>query len=210
MEQKEVESVTIDAREIQPMDRHRRIFEEFLALKPGQELHVLVDHDPEHLVAHMKHEKLPLDDSAYRSYRQEDGTFVGVFRRSPDNVDDDNIKVTSIDRERSYLKDKFNPVAIYASDNYKVIITYIKAGQFIPVHSPTTDLIFAVFKGTGSAFAGEKEVPLLPGSVIIVPGGEKRGIKAKTDMEALHVVSPVPDENDHMEVMRKLLENSYL
>ena len=210
MEAKEIESVTIDARTIEPSDRHRKIFEQFLALGPGQELHVIVDHDPVHLVAHMKHEQLPLDESAYKSYQQSDGTFVGVFRRSPEASEDSKVKVTSIDEERSYLADKFNPVAIYASDNYKVIITYIKAGQFIPVHSPSTDLIFAVFKGTGSAFAGEKEVPLLPGSIMVVPGGEKRGVKAKTDMEALHVVSPIPDEGDHMEVVKKLNANSYL
>ena len=210
METKEVEFVTIDAREIPPIDRHRRIFEEFLALKPGQELHVLVDHEPEHLVAHMKHEKLPLDESAYRSYRQNDGTFVGIFRRLPDSTENDKAKITSIHMERSYLEDKFNPVAIYASNSYKVIITYIRAGQFIPVHSPSTDLIFAVFKGTGSAFAGGKEIPLQPGSIMIVPGGEKRGVKAETDMEALHVVSPIPDENDHMELMKKLMRNSYL
>jgi quercetin dioxygenase-like cupin family protein len=101
-------------------------------------------------------------------------------------------------------------VGIYGTDNYKVIITYIKAGQFIPVHSPSTDLIFAVFTGTGTAFAGNREVPLNPGSILVVPGGEKRGIRAERDMEALHLVSPVPDDSDHTEVMKKLLKNSYL
>ncbi len=210
METKQVEPVIIDARTIPPSERHGRIFERFLSLKSGQELHVIVDHDPAHLVEHMKHEGLPIDNSAYRSYRDDNGTFTGIFRKLQNAPEEDRIKVTSIHRERAYLNDRFSPVGIYATDSYKVIITYIKAGQFIPVHSPSTDLIFAVFTGTGTAFAGDNEVPLIPGSILVIPGGEKRGIKAKTDMEALHVVSPVPDESDHMEVMEKLLKNSYL
>ena len=210
METKQADPIKIDAREIPPSERHRRIFELFFSLKPGQELHVLADHDPAHLVEHMEHEGLPLDASAYRSCRNDDGTFLGIFPRYQGNNGDEKVKVTSLDEERSYLPDRFSPVGIYASENYKVLITYIKAGQFIPVHSPSTDLIFAVFKGTGTAFAGKREVPLLPGSILVVPGGEKRGIMAKTDLEAIHVVSPVPDENDHLEVMKKLLENSYL
>ena len=210
MKTKQFDPVIIDASRIPPAERHRRIFEQFFSLKPGQELHVMVDHDPVHLVEHMKHEGLPIDNSAYRSYRDEDGTFTGIFRRLQNSPGEDRVKVTSIDKERVYLKDRFNPVGIYGTDNYKVIITYIKAGQFIPVHSPSTDLIFAVFTGTGTAFAGNGEVPLNPGSILVVPGGEKRGIRAETDMEALHFVSPVPDDSDHTEVMKKLLKNSYL
>ena len=45
--------------------------------------------------------------------------------------EEDRIKVTSIDKERAYLNDRFSPVGIYATDSYKVIITYIKAGQYL-------------------------------------------------------------------------------
>ena len=210
METKQHDPVTIDAMEIPPPERHKKIFETFLSLKPGQELHVRVDHDPAHLLEHMKHEGLPVDASAYTSHMGDDGIFIGIFPRSLETLPPEKVKITSIDGERSYLPDRFSPVGIYASENCKVLITYIKAGQFIPVHSPSTDLTFAVFKGTGKAFAGEREVELLPGSIIVVPGGEKRGIRAETDMEALHIVSPVPDENDHLEVMKKLQENRYL
>ena len=78
METKQVEPVIIDARTIPPSERHRRIFERFLSLKSGQELHVIVDHDPVHLVEHMKHEGLPIDNSAYRSYR--DGKWACLSR----------------------------------------------------------------------------------------------------------------------------------
>ena len=210
MDTPRVDTVTIDARILAPSDRHRRIFEQFIGLKTGQELYVIIDHDPRHLVEHMKQEGLPLDASPYRSFMNDDGTFVGVFRRMDDVPVEGKVKVTSIDEERSYLPDRFSPVAIYAEENYKVLITYIKARQFIPVHSPSTDLVFAVFRGTGSAYAGSREVPLLPGSIIVVPRGEKRGIKAQTDIEAFHVVSPIPGENDHREVKEKILANRYL
>ncbi|MHB1439743.1 MAG: DUF2249 domain-containing protein [Cuniculiplasma sp.] len=210
METKQGIPVIIDARTVPPSERHGKIFGLFMSLKPGQELHVKVDHDPIHLVEHMNHAGLPIDVSAYSSHMDKDGTFTGIFRKLQNAPGKDRVKVTSVNEERAYLDGRFNPVGIYAADNYKVIITYIRAGQFIPVHSPSTDLIFAVFTGTGTAFAGEKEVPLIPGSILIIPGGEKRGIKAKTDMEALHVVSPVPDESDHRDVIGKLLKNRYI
>ncbi len=201
---------TIDARTIAPAERHAKIFEKFLSLHPGHELHVIVDHDPRHLLEHMKHEGLPVVVSAYETHRNPDGTFVGVFRRGENPAPTGKVKITSFDDERSFSPERFSPVGIYSGKDYKVIITYIRAGQFIPVHSPDTDLVFAVFKGTGMAVAGENEVDLYPGKLIIIPRGEKRGISAKTDIEALHIVSPIPTEDDHREVHEKLSKGKFL
>lgn len=210
MNENEFEPLTIDTREIQPIDRHSRIFEEFMTLQPGQELHVIVDHDPRHLLEHMTHEGIPVEVSSYRSYHNDDGTFVGVFRRDGNKVSGKSMKITSFGSNRDFSDDRFNSVSIYNGDSYKVILTYIRKGQFIPVHAPATDLVFVVFSGTGTATAGEKEVKIFPGSIVIVPGGEKRGIKAETDMEALHLASPIPGEQDHAEVVEKLARHAYL
>ena len=48
-----------------------------------------------------------------------------------------------------------------------------------------------------------------PGSVVFVPAGEDRGLKAETKLVALHVVSPPPAEKDHLEVMRKLKQGKW-
>ncbi len=210
MEIKQDSHVDIDVRTILPSERHQRVFDQFLDLKDGQELHVIVDHDPKHLLEHMKHQGLPVDADAYRTVLKDDGTFVGIFRKLEKNGNSSGVKITSIGEARNYLPNRFNPVSLYSGENYKIIATYIKAGQFIPVHAPSTDLVFAVFKGTGTMFAGNGEVDLFPGRVVIVPGGQKRGVRAVTDIEALHIVSPIPGEVDHLEVMEKLQANRYL
>lgn len=201
--QKETENL-IDATELPPQERHYRIFEKFLTLKPGEVLQVIAGHEPVHLLQQMAHERLPVDASAYYSHPNSDGTYSGFFTKIESSGENSRIKVTSFDRERNFSEKQFNPVGIYSGKDYKVVLTYIKAGQFIPVHSPGTDLVFAVFRGTGTGIFGEREERLLPGSVVIIPGGEKRGIKAITDMEGLHIVSPIPDESDHVEVFEKL------
>ncbi|QRF76455.1 hypothetical protein Thermo_01977 [Thermoplasmatales archaeon] len=197
----------VDAMKFPPEVRQSKILEEFLSIKPGEVLEIIAPHDPEHLLRHMAHEGLPVDMGAYYSQANPDGTHSGFFKKLKNA--EERIKITSFEDESVFSEKQFNPVGIYSGNNYKVILAYIKAGQFIPVHSPGTDLIFSVYKGTGVGVFGDKEVSLKPGSVIIVPGGEKRGIRATTDMEGLHIVSPIPDEKDHMEVVRKLAVNEF-
>lgn len=194
----------IDATIIPPQERHSRIFERFMSLKPGEILKVIAGHEPEHLLQHMALEGLPVDASAYYSRTNPDGTFSGFFTRSETNGNGRRIRITSFEENRNFSAKQFNPVDIYSGRDYKVTLTYIRAGQFIPVHSPGTDLVFAVFKGTGTGIFGDREEPLKPGSVIVIPGGESRGIRAHTDMEGLHFVTPIPDESDHVEVFGKL------
>ena len=200
----------IDATKLPPQERHNRIFEKFLTLKPGEVLQVIARHEPDHLLQHMAHEGLPVDAGAYYSHPNSDGTYSRFFTRIESSGENSRIKVTSFDRERNFSEKQFNPVGIYSGKDYKVVMTYIKVGQFIPVHSPGTDLVFAVFRGTGTGIFGDREERLLPGSVVVIPGGEKRGIKAITDMEGLHVVSPIPDESDHVEVFEKLTGGRFL
>lgn len=199
----------INAAELPSQTRHLRIFEEFMSLEPGEVLEIIAPHEPEHLLQHMTHEGLPVDINAYHSISNPDGTYSGFFTRLTTLNEGSKIKVTSFENERSFSEKQFNPVGIYSADGYKVILTYIKSGQFIPVHSPGTDLIFAVFKGTGVGIFGNREESLNPGSIAIIPGGEKRGIRATTDMEGLHIVSPIPDERDHVEVVQKLSEGRF-
>lgn len=202
------EIVIVDVMSIAPAERRSKIFKAFDALSPGQELHVIVDHDPGHLLEHMRHEGLPVDYDAYKSLVDGKGMYTGIFKKREVPVQQ-KVKFTSLDKERAYSATGFNPVEVHTGENYKIIITYIKAGQFIPVHSPDTDLVFAVFKGSGYAVAGDSEVKIMPGDILIIPGGESRGIKASTDMEALHMVFPIPTVEDHEEVMRKLASNSF-
>lgn len=200
---------TIDARTIPPQVRHETIFNRFLTLRPGEVLEVIVDHDPLHLLRHMELQELPVDSDNYHSQLNTDGTYSGFFIRKESDDHDDNIKITSFEQERAFSEDRFRGVDIYTHKDYKVVLTYIRAGQFIPVHSPDSDLIFSVFRGTGIGVFGEREVTLNPGSVVIIPRGKSRGIKATTDMEGIHMVLPIPGEAGHADVIRKLKNGEF-
>ncbi len=117
--------------------------------------------------------------------------------------------ITSFEKERRYSDSAFSPVPVYMTSSYRVLLTYIRAGQFIPVHTPRIDLIFVVQSGRGTVVAGDERRKIAAGDVVVVPGGVRRGILAETDMEALHVVSPPPDDSDHEEVSRKIAAGSF-
>lgn len=115
-----------------------------------------------------------------------------------------DVIVTSFDEKRKYDEKTFSPVPVYGTDRYRVILTYTKAGQFIPIHTANIDLIFMVNTGTGEIVAGPRREEIKPGSLVVIPAGVRRGLKAHTDLEALHIVSPPPSQSDHEEVVKKL------
>ncbi|MDG7026337.1 MAG: DUF2249 domain-containing protein [Nitrososphaerota archaeon] len=200
----------IDVRGLPPHERHGKVLELFDALKPGETLSVVNDHEPVHLVAFMKHERRDFDPEAYRAYERRSGEWVGVFTKRLEVAGDRaGPVITSFAKERQYGDSSFSPVPIYATPSYRVLLTYIRAGQFIPVHTPNIDLIFVVQSGKGTVVAGSERQRISPGDVIIVPKGVRRGILAETDMEALHVVSPPPGDSDHEEVSRKIAAGSF-
>ncbi|MDG6945794.1 MAG: DUF2249 domain-containing protein [Nitrososphaerota archaeon] len=200
----------IDVRDLPPHERHGKVLELFDALKPGETLSVVNDHEPVHLVAFMKHERRDFDSEAYRAYERAPGEWVGIFAKLMGVTGDRaGPVITSFGRERQYSDFSFSPIPVYATPSYRVLLTYIRAGQFIPVHTPNIDLIFAVQSGRGTVVAGSERQRISPGDVIIVPKGVRRGILAETDMEALHVVSPPPGDSDHEEVSRKIAAGSF-
>lgn len=200
----------IDVRELPPNERHGKVFELFDTLKPGETLLVVNDHEPVHLVAFMKHERRDFDAGAYSAYERKPGEWVGEFTKREGVPENGGGPVlTSFTKERHYSDSSFSPVPIYATPSYRVLVTYIKAGQFIPVHTPGIDLIFVVQSGRGTMVAGSEKREISSGDIVVVPRGVRRGVLAETDMEALHVVSPPPGDSDHEEVSRKIAAGTF-
>jgi uncharacterized protein (DUF2249 family)/quercetin dioxygenase-like cupin family protein len=200
----------IDVRALPPHERHSKIFELFDALKPGETLLVVNDHEPVHLVAFIKHERRDFDAEAYSAHERKPGEWVGAFTKRENAAD--NLfgpVITSFEKERLYGDSTFSPVPVYMAPTYRVLLTYIRAGQFIPVHTPRIDLIFVVQSGSGTMVAGSERRKIAAGDIVVVPRGVKRGVLAETDMEALHVVSPPPDDSDHEEVSRKIAAGAF-
>lgn len=96
--------------------------------------------------------------------------------------------------------DRFRPVPLVQNERLKVQLVCFKPGQHIPLHTPGVDLVLTVLEGHGLVIAGEKESVVGPGSVIFVPAGVARGVRAHTRLVALAVVSPPPTAADHVEV----------
>jgi quercetin dioxygenase-like cupin family protein len=113
------------------------------------------------------------------------------------------IKVNMKELE-SFDERKFNPKALYQTDNIKVIAAYFKSGQFIPVHTPGVDVVICVLEGEAEIVAGEEKFVAKKNDLIVVPKGIRRGVKALTELSLLHVVQPAPSEKDHVEVHQKI------
>jgi len=107
---------------------------------------------------------------------------------------------------KSFDEKKFNPKAIYQSDQMRVILAYFKKDQFIPVHTPKIDVILCILEGEAEVVAGEERIRMKPNDLIVVPKGLKRGVRALTDLTVLHVVQPPPSEEDHKEVHQKMTQ----
>jgi len=104
---------------------------------------------------------------------------------------------------------KFVPKAVYQSKGMKVVLAYFKEGQFIPVHSPAVELVLCIIDGKAEVVAGEERVAAGKNDIIIIPKGEKRGVKALSELTVLHVVQPPPSDIDHKEVHARLAQGKF-
>jgi quercetin dioxygenase-like cupin family protein len=104
---------------------------------------------------------------------------------------------------------KFVPKAVYQSQGMKVVLAYFKEGQFIPVHSPELELVLCILEGKAEVVAGEERVAAGKNDIIIIPKGEKRGVKALSELTVLHVVQPPPSDMDHKEVHARLAQGKF-
>lgn len=118
------------------------------------------------------------------------------------------VKVNAADL-KTLDETKFVPKPVYQSDGMKVVLAYFKEGQFIPVHAPEVELVLCILDGKAEIVAGEEKVVAAKNDIFIVPKGQKRGIKALTELTVLHVVAPPPSDMDHKEVRAMIAEGKF-
>lgn len=187
--------VELDLRDVEPRFRHKLVFEAFNKLKEGEELVVIVDHYPEHLVR-------ALSPQSEGISVEQTGTGEYVLKA----VKKGSTPIVANISELRKLGDTFTPVPLLRKEEYGVVLVFFREGQYIPIHNPDSDLIFYVVQGKGKAYVGDREVELREGSILVVPKGVKRGIRAETYMEALHIVIPAPSPDDHEKIMKAARE----
>jgi len=99
-----------------------------------------------------------------------------------------------------FRPDRFAPQVLAQTTHMKVVYACFMPGQFIPVHAPGIDLVLLILEGRGACQVGAEERPVEAGDLVWIPAGEKRGVRADTQMTVLHVVAPLPGDADHSEV----------
>ncbi len=104
---------------------------------------------------------------------------------------------------------RFKPEPLFESPEMKVIRASFRAGQFIPVHRPDVHVVLYVLSGEGEIVAGPERRTVREGDLVVVPRKTARGVRAKTDLIVLHVVSPAPTEADHGDMAARIARGDF-
>jgi len=104
---------------------------------------------------------------------------------------------------------RFHPKVLFESPEMKVVCATFRAGHFIPVHEPDVHVALFVLSGEGEVVAGEERRRVKEGDLVVVPRKVRRGVKAKTNMVLLHVVSPSPTQADHGDMAGRIARGEF-
>ena len=104
---------------------------------------------------------------------------------------------------------RFLPRPLFESPEMKVVRATFRAGQFIPVHAPDVHVALYIVSGEGEVVAGKERHKVTEGDLVVVPRKVRRGVKAKTDMIVLHVVSPSPTQADHGDMAERIARGEF-
>jgi len=74
--------LTLDVRDIPPVNRHDRIHDEFASLDPGESLVIVNDHEPKPLFYEMAAEVPEFDEEAYSVEQEAPDRFVAEFPKT--------------------------------------------------------------------------------------------------------------------------------
>lgn len=117
---------------------------------------------------------------------------------------------TTIDDERTYDDDRFTAREVHRTERSKTVCGYFEPGQFIPVHAPESDVTVVVQSGHGIVRDDDETHDVGPGSVVTVPAGQDRGVKAGDGrLEAVLVTAPPPTDSEHDPVRRGLRKDEF-
>ncbi len=78
-----------------------------------------------------------------------------------------------------FSSDGPQPQFLLDTPQFKVLVAGLEAGAQIPVH-PAETAMYHFLEGEGLMTVGEETFGVKPGVTIVVPGGEKRGMNART------------------------------
>lgn len=105
----------------------------------------------------------------------------------------------NVDDEAEFGGERFTAETLAESERSKTVLGYFAPGQFIPVHAPDSDVTVVVQSGSGVVRDGETDRAVGPGDVVVVPAGERRGVRASDEerLTAVLVTAPPPGDAAH-------------
>jgi quercetin dioxygenase-like cupin family protein len=104
---------------------------------------------------------------------------------------------------------RFRPTSLFECPEMKVVRASFRAGQFIPVHAPDVHVVLYILSGEGEVVAGSDRRTVREGDLVVVPRKVRRGVRAKTEMLVLHVVSPTPTPADHGDMAARIARGEF-
>ena len=104
---------------------------------------------------------------------------------------------------------RFLPKLLFECPEMKVVRASFRAGQFIPVHAPDVHVVLYILSGEGEVVAGKERRAVREGDLVVVPRKVRRGVRAKTDLLVLHVVSPPPTQADHGDMAERIARGEF-
>lgn len=94
-----------------------------------------------------------------------------------------------------FLPDRPRTQLVHDSDNMRLVLFCIKAGQEVPHHSSSSEVVVCTLKGEGKFYIGEQEMALCAGCLAVCPPNQSHAIKADKDLVVLAMISPRPSMN---------------
>lgn len=121
------------------------------------------------------------------------------------------MSATNFDDERTFDDDRFVAREVFRSERMKVVCGYFQPGQFIPVHTPDSDVTIVVQSGSGIVREDESTHRVGPGDVVAIEAGVPRGVKADANalLEALLATAPPPTDAEHDPVRRGIRTSEF-
>jgi len=97
-----------------------------------------------------------------------------------------NFTVADWQENLVYGEDRPIPKNLIEDESTRVVLGALKPGQIIPVH-PEEKAVYQFVQGQGVMIIDGEELAVKPGTVIMVPTGAVRGVKAETELVFLAV-----------------------
>lgn len=98
----------------------------------------------------------------------------------------DNFYVPNWQEHLTFDDERPVPTNIIEDSTVRVVLGSLQAGQMIPPH-PEEKAVYQFMEGEGVMTVNGEEMPVQPGTVIMVPSGALRALKADTRMVFLAV-----------------------